>query len=593
MLVHLMWAALGVAVWARRRTPPATTGGSDQGALVAAILIATTGLFASAALRGALPALAHLPWIGAASAWLAGTTERRDRARAALAIGGLLGLVALAGELAVLVDALVLALVLAVRRRTLGWLAAAVGAGLAIGAAQWLPAVLHLGTGVGQPLAALPLGRLVELIVPGSFGATDPDHAIAALAGARPWAPSLFVGAPLLALAAVRTPSRRVLAVIGVFVALALVVGRGGGWPAWLGAPELHLAALVLVLAANAGAGLDALAAGDRRALRAFLVAAGCLAIALGALAALRARHPEATPAIARALLDGGLGLGCMLGALVLAWRGRGRVLPVLLALIVLPGVGALRSVAPTASRSLVDEPPPWAIASATAPRPARIYRPAFLHDGPEDLVDAMATFAGTSGWRWGLAAARSEHPARSPDHDRVWLAASREGGALLDRFGIGLAILPGTLIVPRQLTDLGRRGDWALTSLPVAPVASVLRGWRWAVDPADAVALLFAPGGGTNVLRGTVVLRGAGPAGVDRGPPLPCAIDAWRAGDIELRCAPDTAGYATSRRRRTRGGRSPSMASSGRGSPPTCSGVRSRSTRGRTASTGATARRA
>src|SRR5690606_37395311 len=125
--------------------------------------------------------------------------------------------------------------------------------------------------------------------------------------------------------------------------------------------PELHLAALVLVLAAHAGAGLGALAAGQRRAVRAFAVAAGCAAISLGALAALRAQQPEAAPAIARAPVDGGLGLVCMMFVLGLAWRAPGRALPVLLALIVLPGVGALRSTSPTAARAIVDEPPAWA----------------------------------------------------------------------------------------------------------------------------------------------------------------------------------------------------------------------------------------
>jgi hypothetical protein len=104
---------------------------------------------------------------------------------------------------------------------------------------------------------------------------------------------------------------------------------------------------------------------------------------------------------------------------------------------------------------------------------------------------------------------------------------------------------LPETLIVPRKLTELGRRGPWALTALPVAPPASVLRGWQWAIDPMDATELLFAAGGGTNVLRGTVVLRGAGPARTDKGPPLPCTIDEWSAGDISLTCFPDLDGYA------------------------------------------------
>ncbi len=216
-----------------------------------------------------------------------------------------------------------------------------------------------------------------------------------------------------------------------------------------------------------------------------------------------------------------------------------------MLALLVLPGVGAMRSIAPTIPRTTVEEAPAWVIAAETTPRPARVFRPVFLFDHPEAVADAIATFGGASAWRWGIGAARSTDPARALDHDRTWLAASREGGALLDRFGIQLAILPETLIVPRKLTELGRRGGWALITLPVAPPAAVLRGWRWALDPADALELLFAPAGGTNVQRGTVVLRGTGEAQVDRGPPLPCTIERWDAGAIDLSCTSDRDGYA------------------------------------------------
>lgn len=669
MLLHLAWAALGVAVWARRRTPPATTGVSDPSALVAGLLVATTGLLASTALRGALPALAHLPWIGVTAMWLASAAGRYDRVRreertardddaasaragkrparddkgdeatgtaashddkpgargegaaasgedpssagagattwphdtvtaaredqpsagivttapatrphdtvaaartdllravaapaarphdtmaaaradllrATAALGALIGLVGLTGQLAVLVDALVLAGVLAGRRSSWRVLAIAIGAGLAIGAAQWIPAMLQLPLGAGVEIHGLPLSRLIELIVPGSFGSSDPDRAVAALAGGTPWAPSLFVGAPLLALAAVRTPSSRVLAVLGVFSVLALVVGRGG-WPAWLGAPELHLAALVLVLGAHAGAGIDALGAGQRRAVLALVVAAGCSAIAVGALGALRAKHPDAAPAIDRALLDGGLGVLCMAIVIALSWRTPGRAMPIVLALLVLPGVGASTATAPVIARSIVDQPPLWARSADEVPRPARVFRPSFMHEHVESVEDAISTLAGDSPWRWRLAAARTADPARLPAHDRVWLAAAGEGGALLDRFGIALAILPATVVAPRKVTELARRGPWALVVIPVAPVASVLRGWQRAIDPTDATALLFAAGGGTHVLRGTVVLGGAGDARPDKGPPLPCTIQSWTAGDIALHCAPDLDGYA------------------------------------------------
>jgi hypothetical protein len=446
----------------------------------------------------------------------------------------------------VLVDAIALAIALAMRRRTLGWLALAIGTGLAISAAQWLPALLELGAGAGAGASvhALPLARLLELIIPGSYGSSDPARAITEVAGPDPWAPSLFAGAPLLALAAVRAPSRRMLGMLGGLAIAALVVGRGG-WPAWLGAPELQVAAFVIILAPHAGVGIDAIVAGERRAILALGAAAGCSAIALGAIAALRARHPDAAPAIDRALLDGGLGLVCIAGVIALAWRTPRRWMPLVLTLLVLPGVGAMPSLAPTIDRALVDEPPAFARQAESVPRPARLFRPSFMHDRAETIDDAIATLGGASAWKWGIAGARTDDPARLRDHDRVWLAAAREGGALLDRFGISLAILPDTVVAAQNIPPLARRGRWVLVAMRVAPVASVLRGWQWAIATEDAISLMFAPGGGTNVLRGTVVLHGAGASHGDRGPPVPCTIQTWTSGDIDLVCTPDADGYA------------------------------------------------
>lgn len=600
-IAHLFWAALGVAVWARRRAAlggRGAGGASEPAAVAVALLAATSGLLASAAVRGALPALAHLPWIGAAAAALAAAEDARARQRAGLALAALVGLVATSGVHAVLIDALVLAVALAARRRAAVHLAAALAVGLALGAVQWLPALAQIAAGetAGGETSGLRLARLVELIVPGAFGASDPARGVAALAGAAPWAPSLFVGAPLLALAAVRTPSRRLLGAIGALAALALVWGRGG-WPLWLGAPELHAAALVLVLAASAGAGLDALLAGERRALLSLGTGLACAAVALGAVGLLRVRHPEAAGAIDRALLDGGLGLVSMGLALALARRagaagGGKRAAPLALVLLLVPSAGAMPSTGPLAARDFAEEPPAWARAAAAAAQaqapppgavaaPRRVFRPVRLGPGEgESAADAVATLAGAAGWRWGAGAARSEDPARPRAHDAAWLAAAHDGGALLDRFGISLAILPATIVVPRALEALAVRGDWALTAFPAAPPASVMGGAVWAIADEDALALLFPQAGAPvrdvhshagergagevprgaplKLPRGTVVLRGRGPARSEpagsgpalsgpasrgAGPPRPCAIQRWDAGALELLCDGGAAG--------------------------------------------------
>ncbi len=570
-ILHLIWLALGVAVWARLRTggPPrhrVWLGGAGEPAAVAvAILVATSGLAASAAVRGALPGLAHLPWIGACASWLAATDDRRQRTRATIALGLLVGLVGLSGQLACLVDATILALAIAVRPRTLGHLAVGLGAGLAIAAAQWVPALIALAEPrAGGEVFGLPLARLIELVVPISSGSQDPAHAIAALAGSHAWAPSLFVGAPLLALGAARVPSRRVLGVLGALAVLALVVGRGG-WPVEAGAPELHLAALVIVLGAHGGAGLDALIGGERRAFLAVGVGTACTAVGLAALALLRTRHPDAP--IERSLIDGAFCVVCGVGVLALCWRARPRALPVVLALLVLPSIGSRPLTAPVTDR--VDDMPAWVELARRTPTPRRVFRPVFMKDvtapaytratvttpgheaqsaipppSRETLADAIDTFGGASAGRWGISTARSEDPARLPDHDRTWTAAAGAGGTLLDRFGVALAILPAATVTPRGFTALAHRGRWALVELPVTPPAAVMRGWERAATLDAALSRLF-PIGGYPPERGVTVLGVPGDTHASKQPPLPCGIDDWSPGDIDLLCTTDAAGYA------------------------------------------------
>ena len=107
---------------------------------------------------------------------------------------------------------------------------------------------------------------------------------------------------------------------------------------------------------------------GDRSALRALAAAAGVTFIALVAIAEYRSRHEA--PRLEHTLAHGAIGLACIVAAVVIAWRVSPAAwrTPVLLALAVAPGVGALGVVAPTAERSVVEDEPPWvhAIARAT-----------------------------------------------------------------------------------------------------------------------------------------------------------------------------------------------------------------------------------
>ena len=245
-------------------------------------------------------------------------------------------------------------------------------------------------------------------------------------------------------------------------------------------------------------------------------------------------------------LVDGTIALACLGAALVLAWRGIAQ--PFVYVLLLLSSVSAVPSTAPTIAREVVDEPEAFATAAQKldGAAPIRVFRPVFMTDGPLTLPDAMATLVDAAPARWGIAAARSDDPARLRVHDRTWLAAAREGGALLDRFGIELAILPETLVIPRKLAPMATRGSWTLARLPVAPPAAVMRGALWSEDPANTLDLMYPPGGHTGVLRGTVVLDGRDrPALPDRGPPVPCVIDRWTPGAIDLTCTADAPAYA------------------------------------------------
>ena len=549
LILHLLWAALGVAVWARRLGTPRLgeaelprSLGVDLGALVGGVLVVTSGVLASAALRGSLPALAHVPWI----AWAA--SQRKH-----VALGALIGLVGLAGELGVLVDCVALALVVGLGveivhvdvSRARARLALAIACGLAIGAMQWIPAALAIPHMAGATLHGIPVARLVELVVPGRFGD------VAAIGGAHAWFPSVYIGAPLLALAVLARPRRRVTILLALLAVAVLVVGRGG-WPAWLGAPEQHLAVIAIIAAAHAAIGFDVLLSGERRGL--FAMAGWALLALIGviALGVLRGRvEGHDAEVLSRALLDGGIAVGCMAAAALVAWRLReGTRTLLLIVLVIAPGVGAQPAVAPVTDRSIVDTPPLWVEKALASPAPVRVFRPVRLfgdvHDTTRPTLDGeLATFTGASSSLWGVDAARSEDPARIDVHDQVWLAAASAGGQLLARYGIALAILPLASVEGKGLVELGRRGSWALVRYPASPPAAVVYEWIFADDLATQLARLFPPGA-HGLPPGLVVLHGRGAENQDEpSPPEACTIASWTDGAIDLDCNARMDAYA------------------------------------------------
>ena len=551
LILHVVWLALCVALWSRR------AGASELGALTAGVLIATTGIVTSSLLRGALPALSDLPWIGLCASALAVAETRREAARWAAAIAVLIGLVGLSGQFGALLDAIALAIVLGASRNTTRWLALAVFAGAAIASAQWIAAFsLHAA---GAEITGLSPARLVELVVPGSFGSPDPAHGLSAFA--TPTFPSLFVGAALLGLACVprtASPRGRWLA-LGLALA-AFVVGRGG-WPAWFGAPEVQLATVILLVAVRGARGVDAFVAGEKRALVVLAIAAGVTAVITWCVVAL-ADSGDAAQASAiksvvwRSVSSGGIGLALIGGAIALA-----KLAPKLrflaLALLVAPSVGALAVTAPMLDRI---ETPKWAqliedqhsaaieASARDAAAPRRLYRNVKLEkSGEPSTAEAIQTLARSAPARWDIASARTDDPARSPNDDAAWIASQHGGGELLERFGIGFAVLPASIIGEQHLNELDRRALWSLVRYPAAPAAVVVSDWQWIGDDAHALAALFPATGGRGIPASSVILHGQGAAAnpATATHATTCDLVRWDPGAIDLACVAPNDGYA------------------------------------------------
>ena len=249
------------------------------------------------------------------------------------------------------------------------------------------------------------------------------------------------------------------------------------------------------------------------------------------------------------------IALACAGGLFVVAWRWSEATWSsiAIAALLVAPSAGSLGVTAPATARDSVTRTPLWALAAAKArdktnpAAPLRVYRPPRLYEEQHELTvaEAIATLTGAAAARFGLGAARSEDPARPPSHDQLWLSASSVGGALLERYGIQLAILPGAM-EGRNLVELARRGQSALAQFPSAPPAAMVFEWVWVADDAAAIARLFPPGTSRGLPIGLAVLHGSGPDQQDEPrAPEPCTIIRWARGAIDLTCASQDASYA------------------------------------------------
>jgi hypothetical protein len=271
-VAHVALAAVGAYVLAR------ALGASRLASVLAGIAYALSGYVASvnASFRAGC---ASVPWLLAAGRYAATATAP---ARAAAAVALATALVALSGEFQALFVGLALAPVLALEGggpraalRTAG------GAllGLALAGVQLVPSWVHLARTqraafTGSAEWELSPWRLVELVSPGFFQRFDSQSDAVFEAFAKvgdkqfPFADSVFLGAPVLLLAAFGARDRigRLLlgcAVAALWIALGHHLGAAqvlAGVPVWrmFRYPEKLVGPFSLLAAVLAARGLDA-----------------------------------------------------------------------------------------------------------------------------------------------------------------------------------------------------------------------------------------------------------------------------------------------------------------------------------------------
>ena len=323
VLAYFVLAALGAFALAR------AFGSTGTAAFVAGVAYGLGGYVVSMGTNLVyLAGAASLPWMLAAGR----SVGARGRGAAAVALAT--ALAALSGEFQALFVGLVLALLFAAESgglRAALLTAAGQGLGLALAGVQLVPSWAHLGRTV-RSIASLgstrmwPFSpwRLVELISPGFFMRFDADAASVFEALARkeavdldfPWAASVFIGLPVLLLAArgVRDRTGRVLLVcacVALWAAFGYHLGAAhllGAVPLWgkFRYAEKMIGPFALLVAILAARGLDALRGG--RAGR--LVLAAWIGTAIGAVlggAALLGAFDQLAPAAGKRLASGAI----------------------------------------------------------------------------------------------------------------------------------------------------------------------------------------------------------------------------------------------------------------------------------------------
>jgi len=610
--LHVLLAGIGTAFLARR------LGAGALGAALAGVALMGSGYVASIAPNKVFAGTAWIPWV----AWAADRVAqnplgRRDRLHATTALAATLAAQHLAGDPASSITGGLVALSVVLSRATrrgpaLGRLALASCASLLLASASLLPGLALLPHTTRSAISSaegaswsLHPWRLLELVWPRELG--DPiDRArslaqVVAHAGSSAlepsWSFSVFVGVPVLALAALAAlrgrPGIRGLAIAAAALVLLALGVNTPLYDVWrtvfpperiIRYPEKHLAGAIVLICAVAGAGLSALQARPGRAAAWTLGVAGApLALSLAAVALLRSRVEAGLQSSARffpaldvaAGLDVALRAGFIALAVAVAvsllflaaarWRTAAVVGVGVIALHLLYEGWAVTPVA--AARRLVTAPGLLGqlvpLGGQSRP-PPRILRSPLMD--AEVRPEAQAeyqheTLLLDSPGRFGVAAVPGFEGWRSRELAAFWARAGGMPVASLEAlFAIDAVALPselrrslfpsgsgdgGAVVAELMLKAGSDGGAWSLVrSEGIRSRAFVAPRWRWSSSE-KALAATVDPSRGD---PGLVLLTGSGaPSPPENAalPMLPCEFASYRPERIELSCTSPASGFA------------------------------------------------
>ena len=315
IVLHVLFAGIGTALLARR------LGANALGTALAGGAFMACGYVASIAPNKIFTGTAWLPWVAWAADRVTQSTGARERVRDAAVLAAVVGAQFLAGDPASSITSGLVALIVACSRspgriRSLGWLAGAYAAALLLAAAGVLPGLALLPHTVRGTLTvseattwSLHPWRLFELFWPHFLGnALDPAYNLAELvanSGAGElepsWSLSLYLGAPILALAILAVPAR-IRGARGLWLGIGtlVVLALGATTPLYsvfravfpperiTRYPEKHVVGAICLLCVLAGAAVPRLSDRYRAARWTFAAAVACIALPLTIVALLR-----------------------------------------------------------------------------------------------------------------------------------------------------------------------------------------------------------------------------------------------------------------------------------------------------------------